>query len=133
MSNEIRNRAEGRATELGGKLEKAAGKVLGNEAMAESGQARESNGRAQAEAGKSNVGRVNAAEIKPGMPVVCSNGGQFAVVDHMEGQHSIKVKKDDVGQHHFFPLSWVTKVDSKVHVDRPGAQARKDWGTEATP
>lgn len=37
--------------------------------------------------------------IKPGMPVVCSEDGQFAV------------------------------VDNKVHVDRPGDQAMKDWKT----
>jgi uncharacterized protein YjbJ (UPF0337 family) len=133
MSNEIRNRAEGRAKELGGKLEKAAGKALGDEAMAEAGQALESNGRAQAEAGKGDGAGVNASEIKPNLPVVCSDGGQFALVDHMQGTHSIKLKKDDSGRHHFIPLTWVTKVDTQVHVDRSGAQATKDWRTELAP
>jgi uncharacterized protein YjbJ (UPF0337 family) len=133
MSNEIRNRAEGLATELGGKLEKAAGKALGNEAMAEAGQGRESKGRAQAEAGKRNVHGVSATEITPGLPVVCSAGDQFAVVDHLEGTHNIKLKKDDTGHHHFIPLSWVMKVDAQVHVDRSGAQAKQDWRTEVGP
>jgi len=70
---------------------------------------------------------INPNQIKPNAPVVCSDDGQFAVVDHIEGTESIKLKKDDKGQHHFIPLSWVTKVDDKVHVDRPGDQAMKEW------
>jgi hypothetical protein len=62
---------------------------------------------------------------------VCSNNGQFAVVDHLEGM-SIKLKKDDSGQHHYIPLSWVTKVDEAVHVDRPGSQAKREWSTYPT-
>ncbi len=73
---------------------------------------------------------VQQAQIKPDTPVVCSEDGQFAVVDHMEGAETIKLKKDKKGQHHYIPLSWVTEVDEKVHVDRPGDQAMKDWSTE---
>lgn len=75
---------------------------------------------------------INAQQIKPDMPVVCSNNGQFAVVDHVEGADSIKLKKDDSGQHHFIPMKWVTVVDDKVHVDRPGDQAMKEWKTTPT-
>ena len=71
---------------------------------------------------------IAANEIKPDSPVVCSNNGQFAVVDHVEGQ-DIKLKKDESGQHHYIPLSWVTKVDNAVHVDRPGARAKREWST----
>lgn len=71
---------------------------------------------------------IPASQIKPDAPVVCSNNGQFAVVDHVEGQ-DIKLKKDDSGQHHYIPLSWVTKVDNAVHVDRPGARATREWST----
>jgi hypothetical protein len=69
--------------------------------------------------------------IRPDMPVVCSNDGQFAVVDHMEGKDSIKLKKDKQGKHHFIPMSWVKTVDAKVHIDRPGEQAMREWRTEA--
>jgi len=69
------------------------------------------------------------ALIKPHMPVVCSNDGQFAVVDHIEGTDEIKLAKDKNGQHHYIPLTWVTSVDDKVHVDRPGAQAMREWTT----
>jgi hypothetical protein len=67
--------------------------------------------------------------IKPHMPVVCSNDGQFATVDHIEGHGSIKLAKDDTGQHHYIPLEWVTSVDDKVHIDRPGQQAMSEWTT----
>lgn len=74
---------------------------------------------------------IHAEQIKPDMPVVCSNDGQFAVVDHIEGYDRIKLKKDEMGKHHFIPMSWVTSVDEKVHVDRPGNQAMKEWSTES--
>jgi hypothetical protein len=72
---------------------------------------------------------IDASQIKPHTPVVCSNNGQFAVVDHVEGKDAIKLAKDDKGQHHYIPMSWVTKVDDKVHVDRPGAQAMREWSS----
>lgn len=74
---------------------------------------------------------VSAQEISPHMPVVCSEGGQFAVVDHIEGSARIKLAKDQSGKHHYIPLAWVTYVDEKVHVDRPGKEAMRDWTTEA--
>ena len=72
---------------------------------------------------------MNTDAIKPHMPVVCSKDKQFATVDHLEGQNAIKLSRDADGQHHFIPLSWVTSVDDKVHVDRPGDQAMREWST----
>jgi hypothetical protein len=73
---------------------------------------------------------INTAQIKPDMPVVCSQNGQFATVDHLEGNNSIKLKKDKSGQHHYIPVSWVTSVEGgKVKVDRPGDQAMREWST----
>lgn len=69
-------------------------------------------------------------DIKAGMPVVCSEDGQFAVVDHMEGSDTIKLRRDDEGNHHYIPFDWVTKVDDKVHIDRPGDEAMQEWRTE---
>lgn len=73
---------------------------------------------------------INVEAIKPDMPVVCSQGTQFAVIDHLDGDESIKLKKDEGGKHHYIPVSWVTLVDEKIHVDRPGFQAMRDWKTE---
>jgi hypothetical protein len=46
----------------------------------------------------------------------------------MEGPNTIKLKKDQSGQHHYIPLSWVTSVEGKqVNVDRHGNQAMREW------
>jgi hypothetical protein len=70
---------------------------------------------------------INASQIKNNAPVVCSDSHQLAFVDHMEGAETIKLMKDDKGQHHYIPMSWVKSVDDKVHVDRPKDQAMREW------
>lgn len=72
----------------------------------------------------------DASKIKDGMPIVCSNDGQFGVVDHMEGKGWLKVRKDPKGVHHYIPTSWIASVDDKVHANRPGDQIMRDWKTE---
>jgi len=72
---------------------------------------------------------TTAYQIREHMPVVCSDGGQFGTVDRVE-DGSIKLTRDDKGQHHWIPTDWVTSVDDKVHVDRPGKQAMKQWSTK---
>jgi hypothetical protein len=71
--------------------------------------------------------------IAPHMPVVCSEGKKFAEVDHLQGTESIKLKRDEQGQHHYIPTRWVTRVDDKVHLDRPGEQAMEEWSREPPP
>ena len=68
--------------------------------------------------------------IKPHMPVVGSDDDELATVDHVEGRSMIKLAKDDSGQHHYIPLSWVASVDDKVHIDRPGDRAMREWSTK---
>jgi hypothetical protein len=73
---------------------------------------------------------INIDQIKPDTPVVCSEDGQFATVDHMETADTIKLKKDETGQHHYIPLIWVTSTeDGKVKIDRPGDQAMQEWSS----
>ncbi len=72
---------------------------------------------------------MDTTKIQAGMPVVCSNNKQFATVDHTDGGDTIKLTKDQSGQHHWIPASWVKSVDDKVHVDRPGDQAMREWMT----
>lgn len=73
---------------------------------------------------------INPEQIQPDMPVVCSQDGQFATVDHMEGTNTIKLKKDETGRHHYIPLTWVSSIEGgKVKVDRPGDQAMQEWST----
>jgi hypothetical protein len=75
------------------------------------------------------IGQQEISNIQPHMPVVCSENGQFAMVDHIEGRN-VKLTKDRNGEHHYIPLDWITYVDDKVHVDRPGRQAMKEWSTQ---
>ena len=74
---------------------------------------------------------MTAAEIQPGMPVVCGMdaNAQFATVDHMEG-NDIKLKRDAAGEHHYIPLSWAKRiVDGKVQVDRAAKDVMAQWRT----
>ena len=71
--------------------------------------------------------------IRSRMPVVGSNDVQFAVVDHLEGRDFIKLAKDASGQHHYIPLTWVTAVDDKIHLDRSRDQAMREWTTTPPP
>jgi hypothetical protein len=73
---------------------------------------------------------INSDQIKSDMPVVCSQDGQFATVDHMELTNTIKLKKDKTGQHHYIPITWVSSIENgKVKIDRPGDQAMQEWST----
>ena len=71
---------------------------------------------------------VDTSMIKEHMPVVSSDGGKFATVDHMDG-NLIKLTKDEQGQHHWIPTEWVDKVDSQVHLNRTSDQAMREWAT----
>ncbi len=71
---------------------------------------------------------VDVNQIKPHMPVVCSNSKEFGKVDHVEGK-SLKLTRDQSGKHHFIPLEWIERVDDKVHVDRPGDVVMQQWTT----
>ncbi len=73
---------------------------------------------------------INPDQIKPDMPVVCSQDGEFATVDHMELTNTIKLKKDETGQHHYIPITWVSSTEGgKVKIDRSGDQAMQEWST----
>jgi hypothetical protein len=74
---------------------------------------------------------MDTSKITERMPVFCSKGQQIATVDHLDPGNSIKLTKDEQGQHHWIPLSWVTRVDQHVHLDRDGEQAKQDWMTSA--
>jgi hypothetical protein len=69
---------------------------------------------------------IDTRAIRTRMPVVCSHRGQFAIVDAVEGK-SVRLLRDVSGLHHYIPLSWITAIDDKVHVDRPGKEAMREW------
>lgn len=73
---------------------------------------------------------VHAVAIAPHMEVVGSDGVHVGTVDHMQGADQVKLSKSDKdagGEHHFIPLAWVDRVDSKVHLKQSGAEARARW------
>jgi len=71
---------------------------------------------------------INAEEIKSDMIVLSNQAQQFAVVDHLDGKDTIKLKKDSQGNHHYIPLSWViSSNDGEIKVNRTVEQAIQDW------
>jgi hypothetical protein len=68
-------------------------------------------------------------QIKGHVPVVSTNDVQVGTVDHLDAKNTIKLTRDQSGQHHWIPLSWVTQVDTQVHVDRSSDQAMREWST----
>ena len=74
---------------------------------------------------------IDSKQVKNDMAVVGSDNAACATVDHLQGAATIKLKKDDKGQHHFIPLAWVASVDDKVHLSKTAAQVAKEWQTQA--
>jgi hypothetical protein len=68
--------------------------------------------------------------IRPHMPVVDANGVELPAVDHIEGRNSIALAKDDSGQHHYIPLTWVQSVDDRVHLDHTRVEVEHEWSTK---
>lgn len=74
---------------------------------------------------------MDTSQIKPHMPVACSLEQEFATVDHLDTGNTIKLTRDEEGNHHWIPLAWVTRVDQKVHIDRSASQAKQEWSTSS--
>ena len=75
---------------------------------------------------------LNLAGIKPHMAVICSEGTHVAFVDHLAGDNrTIKLARDANGVHHYIPVSWVTRVDQAILLDRPTSQVMREWTSEA--
>jgi hypothetical protein len=76
---------------------------------------------------------IHHADIKEHMEVVGSDGKHVGTVDHLAKSGLIKLTKSDAkdGQHHLFPVSWVEKVDDKIHLNKPGQEAQQQWQTAA--
>lgn len=71
---------------------------------------------------------IDAAEIKADMPVTTAQSEHVAVVDHLVSDDVIKLKKDDSGQHHYIPVSWVISTEGGiVKTNRTLEQITHDW------
>jgi hypothetical protein len=68
--------------------------------------------------------------IKEKMDVIGSCGNKLGVIDHVEGDQIKLTRKDSPdNQHHLIPLSWVSRVDSHVHLNRDCGEAKREWGS----
>jgi hypothetical protein len=69
-----------------------------------------------------------ATAVREHMAVDASCGTQIGKVDHVEGD-TIKLTKNDSpdGMHHRIPLSWVSCVDDRVHLDRDHKEVQAQW------
>lgn len=68
-----------------------------------------------------------ASKIREHLPILGSDNQEIGTVDHLDGENSIKVTRDENGNHHWIPISWVTRVDEHVHLDRTGQHAIDEW------
>ena len=68
--------------------------------------------------------------ITENLEVLGSDGVHVGIVDHMESNGEVRLAKDETGgQYYYIPLGWVVHVGMKVHLNRPGADARARWST----
>jgi hypothetical protein len=73
---------------------------------------------------------LNTAQIREHMEVFGADGVHVGVVDHMEGASQIKLTRSDPlseGKHHFIPVDWVERVDSKVHLKKNSTEVMALW------
>ena len=71
--------------------------------------------------------------IRENMDVIASCGKKIGVVDHLEAG-SIKLTRNDSPDnlHHYLPMSWVSKVDSRVHLNKNSRAAELGWKASAS-
>ena len=70
----------------------------------------------------------HSKHVNEGMPVVGTDGTQLGEVDHLDGENSTKLTRDEQGNHHWIPIGWVTGVDNgRVTIDRAVNHARDEW------
>ena len=73
---------------------------------------------------------ADTSRIREHMEIVGADGGHVGVVDKVEPGRGIKLASPDEparGEHHYVPLAWVREVGEQVRLDRPAAEARREW------
>jgi hypothetical protein len=70
-----------------------------------------------------------AGQIREHMEVVSADDHHVVKVDHVLG-NEIELAKMDLqsgGHHHRIPMSWVERVDDKVHLNLTRDMAKERW------
>jgi hypothetical protein len=76
---------------------------------------------------------VEMESIRDHMDVIASCGKKVGVVDHLEAG-TIKLTRNDSPDnlHHYLPASWVSKVDSRVHLNKNSSETELGWKASAS-
>ena len=72
---------------------------------------------------------INPTQIQKHMDVVSSQDEPLGMVDHILGSN-LKLARDVVGQHHFVPISWIERIDDKIHLARTANDVERLWANE---
>jgi hypothetical protein len=70
---------------------------------------------------------IEANQIREHMEVVGADNHHLGKVDNVRGQEIQLTKAMAIGPHHYIPLSWVSRVDDKVHLTLTSDEAKKGW------
>jgi len=71
--------------------------------------------------------------IREHMDVIASCGKKVGVVDHLEAGTIKLTRKDSPDNlHHYLPTSWVSSVDSRVHLNKNSQQTELGWKASAS-
>ena len=70
---------------------------------------------------------IQASQIREHMEVVTSNDEHLGKVDEIIGSEIKLTKSMGMGHHHAIPLTWVDRVDEKVHLNLSTDAAKKGW------
>ena len=75
---------------------------------------------------------IDRTQIREHMEVVADDGTNVGRVDKLEGEQiKLERKGSSDGQHHYVPLSWVSAVGERVHLNRSAAAVLEATGTGA--
>lgn len=75
---------------------------------------------------------IDRTQIREHMEVVADDGTPVGHVDKLEGEQiKLERKGSSDGQHHYVPLSWVSAVGERVHLNRSAAAVMESTGTGA--
>ncbi len=74
---------------------------------------------------------ADTSNIQEHMEVLGSDRQHVGTVDHMDGTNRIKLTKGDPAdaKHHYISTNWIDHVDTHVHLNKSGADVRKEWQT----
>jgi hypothetical protein len=72
---------------------------------------------------------IQSSQIREHMEVVSSDNHHVGKVDHVLGEEIELAKLDlqAMGRHHKIPMTWVERVDDKVHLNLTRDSAKEHW------